>query len=156
MYASRLLLPIDLETIATFPQNEDELFFMFPSATFPLTIDQLEAGAKKRLKSTVVLHNEIVVAYANFYDHEGDYCWIGNVIVSLDYRGKGAAKYLLETMTNKAKNELNVKILRLCCHNTNTRGVFFYTKLGFKPFAISKLEKPSGELIAGIRMEKEL
>jgi ribosomal protein S18 acetylase RimI-like enzyme len=156
MYTSRLLLPIDLEIIAAFPQNEEELFYMFPSATYPLTVDQLETGAKKRLQPTVVLHNERVIAYANFYDNEGDYCWLGNVIVSPNYRSKGAAQYLLETMTSKAKNELKVKVLRLSCHNTNTRGVFFYTKLGFKPFAISKIVKPSGDLIAGIRMEKEI
>ena len=30
----------DLETVCKLPRNKQELFFMFPKADFPLTIDQ--------------------------------------------------------------------------------------------------------------------
>lgn len=53
-YGCRAAQTSDYKTIAAFPQNADELFFMFPHATFPLTADQLEASAKERLKPTVV------------------------------------------------------------------------------------------------------
>lgn len=156
MYTSRLLLLTDLKTIASFPQNEDELYYMFPKATYPLTPSQLEEGARTRFKPTVIIHNDEVVAYANLYDLDGDYCWLGNVIVSINYRGKGVSQYLIKVMASVAKDELKVRALRLTCHNTNIRGIFFYTKIGFKPFEISRIEKYPGDLVAGIRMEMEL
>ena len=32
----------DLKEICNFPQNEQELYFMFPKADYPLTVDQLD------------------------------------------------------------------------------------------------------------------
>ncbi len=77
------------------------------------------------------------VAYANIYKDEdhGDF-WLGNVIVSSDYRGKGASQYLLQVMLEKAKFNLGANQIKLACHSTNSRGLAFYTKLGFKPFDI--------------------
>lgn len=156
MYTFRALLPSDLETIAAFPQNETDLFFMFPKAVYPLTPEQIEEAAKKRLKPTVVLLDDEVVAHANLYDVDADSCWLGNVIVSPNHRGKGVSKYLIEVMQSIAKEQLKVKRLKLVCLNTNTRGLFFYTKSGFKPFDIARIEKPTGELFAGIHRVKDI
>jgi len=156
MYTYRELQASDCETIAIFPQNEDELFFMFPSATYPLTAGQIVERVKDRLKATVVLDQSEVIAFANLYDYNGESCWLGNVIVAPIHRGMGASKYLVDTMSTIARKELNVRKLKLVCHNTNTRGLLFYTKLGFIPYEISSRQKPSGEFIAGIHMEKEL
>ncbi len=156
MYTYRALLPGDLESICTFPQNEEELYYMYPKAIYPLTPGQIEEAVKNRLKPTVILHNQEVVAYANLYDLDSHSCWLGNVIVSPEYRGKGVAQYLIEVMSRIAKEEFKVRKLKLVCHNTNTRGILFYTKYGFKPYEISLRQKPSGEYIAGIHMEKEL
>ncbi|MGM1045860.1 MAG: GNAT family N-acetyltransferase [Bacillota bacterium] len=156
MYTYRGVLRNDFEIIASFPQDENELFHMFPNAIYPLTPIQIEEGAKNRLKPTVVLLNQEIVAYANLYAHDGDSCWIGNVIVSPSYRGKGVAQHLIGVMEDIAMKELNVKNLKLSCHNTNIRGIFFYTKLGYKPYEISKIKKSTGEIIAGIRMIKDI
>lgn len=156
MYTHRAVLQSDFNIIATFPQNENELFYMFPRAIYPLTPIQLENNVKDRLFPTVLLHNNDVVAYANIYGFADATCWLGNVIVSPSYRGKGAAQKLIDVMEDIAKNELYVKQLKLTCHNTNTRGIFLYTKLGYSIYEISKIEKPTGELIAGLRMLKEL
>jgi len=129
---------------------------MFPKASYPLTPEQIEASLKDRLEPTVVLHGGEIAAYANLYGHDGDSCWLGNVIVAESHRGKGAARYLVETMEGLAKNRLGVRRLQLVCHNTNTRGILFYRKMGYRPFDISPRRKPSGEYIAGIHMEKLL
>lgn len=123
---------------------------------FPLSTEQITEAVKYRLEPTIFLHNNEVVSYANFYDHDGGSCWLGNVIVSPGYRGKGASQYLIRTMESIAAQKLNVKRLKLVCHNTNTRGILFYKKHGFIPFDISLRLKPSGEYIAGIHMEKIL
>lgn len=67
---------------------------------------------------------------------------MGNVIVSPEHRGCGAAKVLLYVMKNKAKENYGITKLLLSCHNTNSRGLTFYYKYGFKPsdITITKLE----------------
>jgi hypothetical protein len=37
--------PADLPLLCTFPQNARELFFLFPTATYPLTIEPLAAAS---------------------------------------------------------------------------------------------------------------
>ncbi|WP_081417548.1 GNAT family N-acetyltransferase [Paenibacillus sp. Soil522] len=76
------------------------------------------------MEPTVILCNQEVVAYANFYDHDGDSCWLGNVIVPPDYQGKGASQYLIRVMEIIGREKLKVQRLKLVCHNTNTRGSF--------------------------------
>jgi ribosomal protein S18 acetylase RimI-like enzyme len=58
------------------------------------------------------------------------------VIIDPEHRGKGAGRYLIDVMTERAKEELKVTELRLVCHNTNTRALVLYYKVGFKPFDI--------------------
>lgn len=156
MYSYRSLQLGDLETLCSFPQNEEELYFMFPKAVYPLTPDQIDEVVRNRLEPTVILCNQEVVSYANFYNHDGESCWLGNVIVSPDYRGKGASQYLIGIMENIGREKLKVQKLKLVCHNPNTRGILFYIKHGFKPYDISLRVKPSGEYIAGLHMEKIL
>lgn len=40
MYIHRNLENIDLETICTFPQNEEELYYISPRFIYPLTPDK--------------------------------------------------------------------------------------------------------------------
>jgi RimJ/RimL family protein N-acetyltransferase len=155
-YTHRPLLAEDLAAICSLPQNAEELYYMFPKAVYPLTPEQIEEALRTRLEPTVVLYGREIAAYANLYNYDGDSCWLGNVIVAAGHRGKGASRYLVETMESIAKNGLHARRLRLVCHNTNTRGILFYHKLGYRPFDISARTKPTGEPIAGIHMEKVL
>ncbi|WP_368859134.1 GNAT family N-acetyltransferase [Cohnella sp. GbtcB17] len=139
MYIHRALERKDLESICTFPQSEQELFYISPRFHFPLTPEQILDLVKDRFEPTVIMDSDKqeAVAYANIYKDEdhGDF-WLGNVIVSSDYRGKGASQYLLQVMLEKAKFNLGANQIKLACHSTNSRGLAFYTKLGFKPFDI--------------------
>ena len=58
----------DLKRICQFPKDEEELFFMFPKAEYPLTERQLEFAINSRFDSTVILFNNIIVGFANFYE----------------------------------------------------------------------------------------
>ncbi|WP_195724399.1 hypothetical protein [Paenibacillus monticola] len=43
--------------------------------------------------------------YANLYNLEaGEQCWLGNVIVSPDYRGQDAALFLIRNMITAARH----------------------------------------------------
>lgn len=159
MYSCRPVRREDFETLSTFPQTEEELFFMFPSASYPLSAAQLEENASKRWHPTVVTGKDGELAgYANIYGYvEAKQCCLGNVIVAPGHRGQGAATVLIETMIDKAKRELNVPRLLLVCHHTNPRALLFYHRLGFSPCGrLKKMANRRGEVIVGIEMELQL
>ncbi|KAA8745372.1 GNAT family N-acetyltransferase [Paenibacillus sp. UASWS1643] len=156
MYTIRELKTNDLSSICSFPQNEEELIFSFPKVVFPLTPDQIIETITSRLKPTVVLHNNNVIAFACLYDVQENTCSLGNVIVSSEYRGKGVAVFLLQTISTIAKEEYKVETLQLVCQNINTRGLIFYKKQGFNPVDLFWNQRQSGEYVVGIRMQKSL
>lgn len=147
----------DFQTIAQFPQNRMEYFYMFPKGAYPPDPDQLYEASLNRLLATVIECDQEIAGYCNVYDLvEQQLCWLGNVIIHPKYRGKGAGKYLITHMMARVRTELNVPELRLICHNTNTTALLFYDKLGFKPFDIVRLNDPDQQIIAGIKMFKRL
>jgi len=143
----------DIQPICGFPQNEDELFFLFPKAEFPLTPSQLQDAIAQRSDSTVVELDGKVVAFANFYRREtGGIYSIGNVIVSPATRGRGVGRYLLEQMTNLAFSKNLATEVTVSCFNQNVAGLLLYSKLGFQPYAIEERKSWKGNLVALIHM----
>lgn len=157
MYVARKLRENDLEAICAFPQSEEELFYMSPKFRYPLTPDQIMSLLANRFEPTVIEDSSTgqVAAYANLYDKTEELCWLGNVICSPAHRGKGAAKLLISTMMENAKHTLSAKKLILSCHNTNTRGLAFYHKLGFNPVGM-KVQTLEEKKVITIQMLKEL
>ncbi|MBD7969310.1 GNAT family N-acetyltransferase [Paenibacillus gallinarum] len=159
MYVYRSLEGKDLKAISTFPQSEEELKYISPGFNYPLTPNQIVDLSKDRLEPTVIIEQatDEVIAYANIYgyDLEKSICWLGNVIVSPKYRGQGASAYLLNVMFEKAKHHLGVRTIRLACHNTNSRGLAFYSKYGFKPYDM-KITNIDDKRIISIHMSREL
>jgi ribosomal protein S18 acetylase RimI-like enzyme len=156
MFNHRPVIPEDFEIISRFPQNQTELFFMYPKGIFPLTARQLEEAASNRIKPTVITYQGQVIGYGNLYDVTREDCWLGNIIISPSCRGIGAGSYLIRTMIEIAKQELHVKYLRLVCHNINTDALLLYTKLGFLPMGLKMMNDPIGKQIVGIKMEIHL
>jgi ribosomal protein S18 acetylase RimI-like enzyme len=153
MFDYRNLNQDDFAIISTFPQSEQELFYMFPKGKYPLTPDQLQETAKYRCSPTVITFNNEIAGYSNLYDvQEGQDCWIGNVIINPKHRRIGAGTFLIKTMMRRASEEHRVKELKLVCHNTNTRALLFYYKLGFRPFDMKIMQDPNNNDIAGIKM----
>lgn len=157
MYRCRIAERRDYDVICTFPQTPEELYFMMPSGTFPLTAAQLEEKAANRHCRTVVTdENDEVVGYANVYGYEeGKQAHLGNVIIAPSHRGTGAAALLIESMIDQARTELRVPQLLLVCHHTNPRAMLFYNKLGFRPQSLKKMAN-GDEIIVGITMGLDL
>ena len=108
----------DIQLICGFPKSDDELFFFFPKASFPLAASQLQDAIAQRSDSTVVELDGEVVAFANFYRWEaGGSCSIGNVIVSPRARGRGVGRYLVEQMTQLAFSKHLATEVRVSCFN---------------------------------------
>ena len=143
----------DIQLICSFPQSEDELFFLFPKAEFPLAPSQLQDAIAKRSDSTVVELAGEVVAFANFYRWEnGGICSIGNVIVSPATRGRGVGRYLIEQMTSLAFSKHLASEITVSCFNQNVAGLLLYPKLGFQPYAIEERKSWKGNQVALIHM----
>ena len=130
----RPLEPEDAAAVCAFPQSEEELFFAFPKAAFPLTPDALLEIARQRLSPTVVLDDGDVVAYANFIKvKENGFCAIGNLMVHPDHRRKGVASYLVNVMVRQATEIYCARFVRTACFSHNQAAYQMYHKLGFRP-----------------------
>lgn len=62
MFHHRPLEEKDIPIICELPQNADELFYMFPRATWPLTPPQLADALETRQDSTIIEMDGEVVA----------------------------------------------------------------------------------------------
>ena len=143
----------DIQVICSFPQSEDELFFLFPNAAFPLAPSQLQDAIAQRSDSTVVEFGGEVVAFANFYRWEaGGCCSIGNVIVSPATRGRGVGHYLIEKMIGLAFSKHQAAEVTVSCFNENVAGLLLYPKLGFQPYAIEERQDKKGNQVALVHM----
>jgi ribosomal protein S18 acetylase RimI-like enzyme len=143
----------DIPTICGFPQNEDELFFLFPKASFPLSPSQLQEAIESRSDSTVVEFDGKVSAFANFYLWEArGSCSIGNVIVSPEARGHGVGRYLIEMMIDLAFTRHKATEVGISSFNENVVGLLLYAKLGFQPYAIEERQDKRGNRVALIHM----
>lgn len=142
----------DLPLICAFPRDEDELYFMYPKAAFPLTPDQLRDAISQRSDSTVAELDGEPAAFANFYRWGKDGCAIGNVIVSPAVRGKGVARYLIAQMVGIAFSKYAAKEVTVSCFNRNVAGLLLYPKLGFVPYAIEERKAKDGTPAALIHM----
>ena len=147
----------NLKKLCQLPKDEEELFFMFPKAEYPLTESQLESAINSRLDSTVILFNDIIVGFANFYEvKKSQYASIGNVVVDANYRNLGIGKYLIQTMEQIAIEKYGVLELHLSCFNTNTKGILLYSKLGYLPYETEKWLSFQNESLALIKMKKRI
>jgi RimJ/RimL family protein N-acetyltransferase len=143
----------DIQPICCFPQSDDELFFLFPKATFPLTPSQLQDAVARRSDSTVVELDDQVAAFANFYRWEvGGCCSIGNVIVSPVARRRGVGRYLIERMMDLAFSKHQATEVTVSCFNQNVAGLLLYPKLGFQPYAVEERKDKKGNQVALIHM----
>ena len=154
MLTYRPVQEADISFICQFPQSEHELFFLFPKASYPLTIEQLKNAIDQRTDSTVVLLDDKVVGFANFYICEpGKKCAIGNVVVAPETRGQGVGKYLIATMVQIAFTKHKAKEVQISCFNQNVAGLLLYQKLGFRPVAIEERFDKKGNRVALIHMK---
>lgn len=145
----------DFGKIRQLPQSKEELFFMFPKADYPLSVEQLGTVVENRSDSTAILLDKEVVGFANFYEvKENNYCSIGNVIVSSYFRNKGISKYLIDTMESIALEKYNVREIHISCFNMNTKGILLYSKLGHLPYQIEERLDKDGRKVALIKMKR--
>lgn len=153
MFLNRPLEEKDIPVVCALPQNIDELFYMFPRATWPLTPPQLMDALHNHSDSTVVEMDGEVVGYANFArcDFRGR-CSLGNVIIAPKARSRGVGRYLISCMMELAFDKHEASEMTASCYNHNVPGLLFYPKLGFRPYAIDERRDKHGGRVALIHL----
>jgi RimJ/RimL family protein N-acetyltransferase len=153
MFLHRPLEEKDIAVICDFPQSTDELFYMFPKASYPLTPSQLSDAIESRSDSTVIEQNGEVVGFANFsrWEFRGR-CSLGNVIIAPGTRSRGVGSYLIGCMIDIAFDKHEALELTASCFNHNVPGLLFYPKLGFRPFSIEERVDKQGARVALINL----
>jgi RimJ/RimL family protein N-acetyltransferase len=154
-FTARAVTEADISAICRWPQNDAELYYCFPKASYPLSPEQLADAIAQRAESTIIEIGGEAVAFANFYrwDH-GGVCCIGNVIVSPAARRLGAAAFLMTHMCAVAFRTYEASQVRVSCFNQNTAGLLLYSSLGFQPFAIEERRDKNGARVALVHLQR--
>lgn len=147
----------DIKYICSMPQNAAELYHMFPKAEYPLCEEQMEETLTTRFCSTVFLHDNKVIGFANFYEvKEQEYCSLGNLIISSEYRHKGIGRFIIKTMERKGTELYGIKEMHISCFNDNTSGLLLYNELNYIPYSFEKRINKEMHSIVLIKMKKIL
>ena len=156
MYVFREALEEDFEAICHLVKTQDELFLIYPSGKYPLTVSQMQDIAKNRTDLTVVASDRAVIGFANFYDYKpGLSAFIGNVIIDQSLRGQGLGKALISHMLNVGYEKHNLPELRISVFNTNTPALLLYARAGFVPYDLEERTNPHGQRVVTLHMRME-
>lgn len=156
-FSFRNIEKTDFSEVCKLPQTEEELFFMFPKANFPLTQEQLVENLKTRFNPTVFLDDNVIIGFANFYEmKENESCWIGNLILQADYRRKGIGRLIVQTMEEQAKLNYNMREINIACFNNNLSALRMYHRLGYTPFEMEERSGRNDTCHVLIKMKKRI
>ena len=136
----------DVESICAFAQSTEELFFMFPQATFPLTPDQVREAARLSHDPTVAVMDGRVAGYVDFGEVQAkQFCALGNLAVSPGYRSREVAAYLVGAMVQSAMTRYAVRFVRASCFSHDKAAYQLLHEFGFRPADLAQRLGPDGE-----------
>ncbi|MBT3053249.1 MAG: GNAT family N-acetyltransferase [Candidatus Thiodiazotropha sp. (ex Codakia orbicularis)] len=140
------------ERIVELFTTPEELFLVFPSGSWPFDKAQLERLSRERRDFTVVLDNGQVIGFANLYTSiAGDRYFIGNLVISDAYRGKGIGRRLVRHMCDRIFDRY-ASTVYISVFTDNTPALLLYASLGFMPYDIERRTTPKGDSAALLHM----
>lgn len=133
----------------------EELYLVAPAAKFPWDIEQIKEISRRRQNLTVALVDGCVAAFANLYDViPGDTAFIGNVIVSDQFKGRGIGKALCHHMNKICVFEHNA-VPHISVFSCNSKALLLCAKIGFIPYEVEARKNLNDETVALIKMSYE-
>lgn len=156
MYQFKPATETDYVKICQLFKSKEELYLVYPSGAYPLTVKQVKELAEVRKDLTVVLDKNKVIGFANFYNYEPKQSvYIGNVVIEQAYRGEGLGKELVLYMIKIVAEKYQITNVKLSVFSDNSVALLLYAKLGFKPFKVEERKDTSGNRVALIHMQYE-
>jgi len=147
----------DFVQICTLFTSEEELFWIYPSGTYPFTMDQLRHLSEVRCDLTVAEEEGKILGFANLYKLEpGKWVFIGNVVVDRQCRGKGLGRKLVAYMLDLATNIYSLPEVKIAVFSDNTTALLLYSSFGFVPYEVEERPDFSGTRVALIHMSLNL
>ncbi len=144
----------DYKGICNLIVSEEELFMIYLNGKYPLTIDQLIDLSKVRKELTVLTDEGRIIGFANLYNYEKNKCaFIGNVVISKKYRGRGAGKEIVAYMLNIARDKYNLPEIKISVFSENTTALLLYSGFGFMPYEVEERKNHKGKRVALIHMK---
>ncbi len=152
----RAAIEEDFKDIAKLIKSEEELFLVYPNGKFPLSVAQVKELYEARKDFTVATYHDKVIGFANLYDYlEGQYVFIGNVVIDEKYRGKGYGKALVNHMIALA-SAYKLPEIRISVFSDNTAALLLYTEFGFELYEAKEEKNYLGKLITLLHMRLSL
>lgn len=140
------------EGVSALVPTAEQLYLVYPSATFPLDNVQLHKLMNERKQLTVMVDGGQVVAFANLYNvKQNESAFIGNVVVADSLRGRGIGRALMLHMSALCKKRYNANP-HLSVFSFNKAALLLYTKLGYKPYSVEERVGLDNKTVALIHM----
>ena len=147
----------DFNAICRLIKSKEELYLVYPSGTYPLTVDQLRDLSERRNELTVMVENRNIIGFANFYNHEPNKsAYIGNVIIDKEYRGRGFGKEIITYMLRVARKKYNLRVIKISVFSENIPALLLYSEFGFIPYDVEERKNLNGDKVALIHLKAEL
>ena len=114
-----------------FHRNFDKSSYVFNKKIERELQSALQSGLADKNRLLVVAENRKIVGYARASVDDSGRGYVGDIVVTADYRLRGIGKMLVAYMLRRFKKR-NVFIISANVDPNNTSAIKFYEKLGFK------------------------
>jgi ribosomal protein S18 acetylase RimI-like enzyme len=146
--------PDDYPAICRLISSPEELFWVFPSGSWPFNMRQLLYLAQKRSDLTVAADNDEVVGFADLYDLVArKRAFIGNVVLQVSHRRRGIGKHLVQHMLDRIFTLHELPEARISVFEDNKPALTLYTQLGFAPYGQEARQGPGGRTVTLLHMK---
>ncbi len=129
------------EAMAKLIVSEREHFFVFPSATYPMTAIQIKERVEHKKEFIMIVEEEELIGFANLYDdEENKHVFIGNFVIAEIHRNQGYGTKLIRHMLQLAGQKYQLPEIRISVVHTNPKAFYWYSYLGFKPYGVEVID----------------
>ena len=132
----------DYKRMSSLITNKKDHFFVFPSASYPMTVAQIKERVEPKKEFILIEDEGELIGFANLYDdNEEQHVFIGNFVIALSYRGQGYGVKLMHHMMHIAREKYQLSEIRISLISTNKNAFSWYSKLGFTPYSVEVIDE---------------
>ena len=128
--------PLHAATIAEWISTAEELRWLAPSTTMPLTPGKVASWKKESGQAFVLMDSQLATPLGygelNPMRRAPSHFWLGHIIVAPNHRGRGLGRLLVDKLVHFAFKGLKARRISLIVFPDNTPAIDCYLTIGFK------------------------